>query len=194
MAVLALGVLVAACSSTPAAPASTPTATSVAAPTTTTKVTGLTGFGATLANWNATHSKDADYEGEPAYGPIISTPEGPTPQFINVMAGSGHISQYIESLPDDTSLAAAKTAVLANLPADAVARSLNLSNTAAAAGQTSSCAFWNLSSAQLGEAVGSPLVSIEMAYDDSNGAPYWRPNDVNTLSFIFGRGLTTDVC
>jgi hypothetical protein len=69
-----------------------------------------------------------------------------------------------------------------------------LSNTAAVQGQTSSCAFWNLSSDELGQATGGPLVTVEMAYDDSAGAPYWRPSDVNTLTFEMGRGLTTDVC
>ena len=90
---------------------------------------------------------------------------------------------------------AAQTAVLANLPSDAVAQSLNISHTAAAQGQTSSCAFWNLSSTELGAALmGDRFVEVEMAYDDSAGAPYWRQNDVNTLTFDIGRGLTTDVC
>jgi hypothetical protein len=53
-----------------------------------------------------------------------------------------------------------------------------LSNTAAVQGQISSCAFWNLSSAELGQATGGPLVTVEMAYDDSAGAPYWRPSAV----------------
>lgn len=46
---------------------------------------GLSGYGATIVAWDEVHSSDANYEGFPAYGPIISTPEGPTPQFIEVM-------------------------------------------------------------------------------------------------------------
>jgi len=115
-------------------------------------------------------------------------------QFITVQTAGNRISKYIEVLPDGTSLAAAKTAVLTNLPSDAVAQSLNVSHTASTQGQTSSCAFWNLSSAKLGKATGSSGVSVEMAYDDSSGAPSWRPNNVNTLTFDIGVGLSTDVC
>lgn len=162
--------------------------------TTSTVPSGLTGYGATIAAWNATHTKDPDYEGLMAYGPTIATPEGPTPQFIDVTSDGQRIIKYIEVLPDGTSLDEAQTAVRVDLPSDAVAQSLNISHTAAALGQTSSCAFWNLSSATLGSDTISPYVEVEMSYNDSVGAPYWRPNNVNTLTFIFGRGLTTDVC
>ncbi len=83
---------------------------------------------------------------------------------------------------------------MANLPSDAVAQSLNVSHSSTLYSSASGCAFWNLSSAELGTDFGNPLVEVEMAYDDSSGAPFWRPNDVNTLTFIFGRGLTTDNC
>jgi len=129
-----------------------------------------------------------------ASGPTVQTPEGPTPQFIDVTTAGNQIIKYIEVLPDNTPLAEAETAVMANLPSDAVAQSLNISHTASTVGETSSCAFWNLSSPTLGRATISPLVEVEMSYNNSVGAPYWRPNDVNTLTFIFGRGLTTDVC
>lgn len=50
-----------------------------AATTTLPAIDKLTGWGATLAAWNANHKRDADYEGLPAYGPMVATPEGPTP-------------------------------------------------------------------------------------------------------------------
>jgi len=161
---------------------------------TTTAPSGLTGYGATIADWNATHTKDPNYEGLPAYGPTVQTPEGPTPQFIDVTSDGKQIIKFIEALPDNTPLAEAQVAVMADLPSDAVAQSLNISHTAAVVGQTSSCAFWNLSSATVGADTELPFVEVEMSYNNSVGAPSWRPNDVNTLTFIGGRGLTTDVC
>jgi len=168
--------------------------TGTGAATTSTVPSGLTEYGATIAAWNATHTKDRDYEGLPAYGPTIATPEGPTPQFIDVTSDGKQIIKYIEVLPDNTSLAEAEAAVMADLPSDAIAQSLNISHTSSLYSSASSCAFWNLSSATLGHDTISPLVEVEMAYDDSAGAPFWRTNDVNTLTFIFGRGLTTDNC
>ena len=146
---------------------------------------GLTGFGATVAAWNSTHATASSYAGLPAYGPTVATPQGRTPQFVQVQSQNGRISQYIEVLPNGTSLAAAKRAALANLPPTAVAKSFVT---------TTSCAFWNFTSDDVGTALGSPQVAVEMAYDDSSGSPYWIPNNVNTLTFQTGRGQSTDVC
>ncbi len=146
---------------------------------------GLTGFGATVASWNAAHTKDASYAGMPAYGPTISTPQGPSPQFVQVTVQSGVISQYIEVLPKNTSLATAKKDALANLPSTAVAKSFVV---------TSSCAFWNFTSDAVAGALGSNQIAVEMAYDDASGSPYWEPANVNTLTFQTGRGETSDVC
>jgi len=142
---------------------------------TTTAPSGLTGYEATNAAWNATHTKDPDYDGLPAYGPIVQTPEGPTPQFINITSDGKQIINFIEVLPDNTSLTEAQAAVMADLPRDAMAQSLNISHTAAFQGESSSCAFWNLRSATLGTDTISPYVEVEMSYNNSVGAPYWRP-------------------
>jgi hypothetical protein len=150
-----------------------------------TPASSLTGFGATVAAWNNAHSKASTYAGLPAYGPTISTPQGPSPQFVQVEIQSGRISQYIEVLPNGTSLAAAKRAALANLPSTAVAKSFVT---------TTSCSFWNFTSDDVGTALGSPQIAVEMSYDDSSGSPYWIPNNVNTLSFQTGRAESTDVC
>jgi hypothetical protein len=145
----------------------------------------LTGFGATTAAWNTAHKSAGSYAGLPAYGPLISTPQGKSPQFVQVQIQSGRISQYIEVLPKNTSLADAKKAARANLPASAVAKSFVV---------TSSCAFWNFTSDAVGTALGSNQIAIEMAYDDASGSPYWLPNSVNTLTFLTGKGQLTDVC
>ncbi len=150
-----------------------------------TPASGLTGFGATVAAWNSAHPKATTYAGLPAYGPTVSTPQGRSPQFVQVQTQDGRISQYIEVLPNNTSLAAAKRAALANLPAGAVAKSFVT---------TTSCAFWNFTSDEVDTALGSPQIAVEMAYDDSSGSPYWIPGNVNTLTFQTGRGESSDVC
>lgn len=37
-------------------------------------------------------------------------------------------------------------------------------------------------------------VSIEMAYDDSNGSPHYEPNNVNTLTFEAGTNDSSSTC
>jgi hypothetical protein len=145
----------------------------------------LTGFGATTAAWNAVHKSAGSYAGLPAYGPLFSTPQGKSPQFVQVQIQNGRISQYIEVLPKNTSLVGAKKAARANLPASAVEKSFIV---------TTSCAFWNFTSDEVGTALGSNQIAVEMAYDDASGSPYWLPNSVNTLTFLTGKAQSTDVC
>jgi len=145
----------------------------------------LTGFGATIAAWNSAHPKGSVYAGLLAYGPTVATPQGPMPQFNGVQLQSGRVSQYTEVLRNGTPLAAAKKAALANLPSSAVAKSFIV---------TTSCAFWNFTSTAVNDAVGSPQVAVELAYDDASGSPYWMPGNVNTLTFQTGKGSSSDVC
>lgn len=208
--VVASGTLVASCSSsagnqapratTSTAPvravASTTTSsivpTTVAAPPPTTTTTApppptYSGFEATITSWNTGHSQDANYQGFPAYGPTVSTPEGPTPQYISVQNDGARIDQFTEVLSNGTSLSAAEQAVREDLPSDVVAVSLDISD------QNGSCAFWNLQSSTLG-GLDNAHVVIEMAYDDSNGSPRWVPGNVNTLTFEEGANDSTGTC
>lgn len=145
----------------------------------------ITGFGATISAWNGAHTQTHNYAGFPAYGRTISTPQGKTPQFTQVMTDSGRISQFIEVLPKNSSLATAEKAALAQLPSGTAPKALVV---------TGSCAFWNLSSATLTSAVGSPFVAVEMSYEDASGSPFWLPNTVNTMTFQTGKGQSNDVC
>jgi hypothetical protein len=151
----------------------------------------ITGYGATLSEWTATHIQDKNYDLAPAYGPIIQSPGGPTPQFIAVRDDGQRIIQFIEVLPEGTSLATAKLFTLAQLPADSVRGAFAISD------QNGSCGFWNLRSATLA-AVGAGgyngEVSVEMAYDDSNGAPTYRPSDINTITIGVGQNDSTGTC
>jgi hypothetical protein len=145
----------------------------------------ITGFGATVSAWNGAHKQTHNYAGFTAYGRTISTPQGKTPQFTEVMTDSGRITQFIEVLPKNSSLATAEKAALAQLPSGTAPKALVV---------TGSCAFWNLSSATLQSAVGSPFVAVEMSYEDASGSPFWLPNTVNTMTFQTGKGQGNDVC
>lgn len=171
-----------------------PTTTTSAPPPTTTSTgpsNGLTGYGATIHAWDEAHSSDGKYEGFASYGPTVSTPEGPTPQFIAVQNDGSNIISFIESLPDGTSLAAAKQIALESLPSDTLPQSFVVSD------QNGSCGFWNLTSQTLataGQGGAGGSVSIEMAYDDSNGSPHYEPNNINTLSFEIGINDSSGTC
>jgi hypothetical protein len=145
----------------------------------------ITGFGATISAWNRAHTQTHNYAGFPAYGPSISTPQGKTPQFTQVMSDGGRVTQFIEVLPKNSTLSTAEKAALAQLPSGTAPKALVV---------TGSCAFWNLSSATLKSAVGSPFVAVEMSYEDASGSPFWLPNTVNTMTFQTGKGQTNDVC
>lgn len=148
-----------------------------------------------MTAWNATHEQDPDYDGMPAYGPLVATPEGPTPQYIDVQLSGNRVSEFIESIPEGSSLAEAKALILPNLPPDAVAQSFLIDTTGSPDGQ--SCAFWNFISATMATDANDGFtgaIEVELAYDDSAGAPFWEPNNINTLSFVEGLATSTDVC
>jgi hypothetical protein len=145
----------------------------------------ITGFGATISAWNGTHKQVANYAGFPAYGREISTPQGKTPQFTQLMTDSGRVAQFIEVLPKNSSLGDAERAALAQLPPGTAPKDLVV---------TSSCAFWNLNSATLQSALGSPFVAVELSYEDASGSPFWLANTVNTMTFQSGKGQANDVC
>jgi hypothetical protein len=166
------------------------TATTLSPPTTA-AAPAITGYGATLSEWTATHIQDKNYDMAPAYGPNIQSPEGPTPQFIAVRNDGQRIFSFIEVLPEGTSLATAQSLTLTQLPADTARGAFAISD------QNGSCGFWNLSSATLA-AVGAGgyngEVVVEMAYDDSNGAPTYRPSDINTITIEVGQSDSTGTC
>jgi hypothetical protein len=176
---------------------SPPTTAKPAPPTTSTSsVPTITGFGATLQAFRSAHGpQDANYEGLPAFGPVVQTPGGPTPQFIDEGSGSP-VDLVIESVPDGTSLAGAKADALELLPADTISRSFVIATTQGGANNGQTCAFWNLSSSTL-DAAGisnSGTVTVETAYDNSDGAPSWQPSNVNTLTFEPGVSTPTSTC
>jgi hypothetical protein len=81
----------------------------------------LSEFGATIADWNATHNQDARAPGK-AYNPGFvdyHNGDGPQDQFIDVFNDSTRIKRLTEQFPRHTDLAKAQLGVLAELPRDA---------------------------------------------------------------------------
>lgn len=176
---------------TTAVPASTAPPTTAVPASTIPPTPAITGYGATLAEWKATHARDKDYLGLPAYGPSVQTPGGPTPQYVGVQDDGQRIIEFIESLPEGTSLAEAQTDTLAQLPSNTAPGALDISN------QNGSCDFWNLDSptlAAVGAGGNNGEVVVEMAYDDANGEPTYKPSDINTITIEVGQNDSTGTC
>jgi hypothetical protein len=152
----------------------------------------LTGYGATVPVWSSNHTPVPDFEGFPAFGPTVQTPLGPSPQYIDVIEQGNQIDQYVELLPEGTSLDVAKAIARRELPPDTSTRSFVVATDRT--GQ--SCAFWNLWSTTVRSSVhdGRGSLSIEMAHNDANGLLSYRPDNVNVLFFGPGRRDATAVC
>ncbi len=177
-----------------------PTTTTTVAPTTVATTTtspsptaSITGYGATLSVWTRAHPRNGSYQGLPSYGPTVTTPEGPTPQFITLNASGGWVNFFIESIPAMT-ITAAKAQVMDLLPSATVVDSFVVAHDTTG----DSCAFWNLASPTLAGAGRGGVngeVVVEMGYDDTAGAPSYRPDEINTLSFEEGANPTpTGTC
>jgi len=82
----------------------------------------LTGYGATVAAWNAHHTPDPDFDPGAVYDPDPSLPKinGHTgAKYVEVNAGDGRILNYVMNLPASTKLPQAVVIAEAELPADA---------------------------------------------------------------------------
>jgi hypothetical protein len=143
--------------STTPSPAPAPTApTPAAVPTSTPgSADGLTGFGATAAEWAAHHQADPTKAPGTAYLPYVNGPAGLSgDQYQRVQVTAGRVTSYGITLPEGTSLAAAEQFLAAQLPADA---KLTSTFTGPAAGG-GSCLLLNYQSATLGRVLGAPPI------------------------------------
>jgi hypothetical protein len=131
--------------STAPAPAAGPTPTATSAD-------GLTGFGATSAEWNAHHRTDTTKAPGAAYLPYISGPAGLSgDQYHSVQVTAGRVISYGITLPQGTSLTAAEQFLAAQLPSDA---KLTNAFTGPAAGG-GSCLLLNYQSPTVGRVLGA---------------------------------------
>ncbi|HEY3810165.1 MAG TPA: hypothetical protein VGL49_01930, partial [Acidimicrobiales bacterium] len=113
---------------------------------------GLTGFGATSAEWNAHHRADTTKAPGAAYLPYISGPSGlGGDQYQRVRVTAGRVISYGITLPQGTSQAAAEQFLAVQLPSDA--KLTNAFNGPAVGG--GSCLLLNYQSPTLGRVLGA---------------------------------------
>jgi len=123
-ALVAILVLAGCAGGSPAAGSSASSSTSLATPSSpaavaaTTPGPALTGFGATLAQWNAAHTLDASVPAGNAYLPRVVGDTDGTDTWQVVMAPSGRVNSYTLNLAP-TTLRAAEARVRQELPPDA---------------------------------------------------------------------------
>jgi hypothetical protein len=88
-------------------------------------------------------------------------------------------------MPTGTSLAFAKSSVLAQLPPDAVTQSYTV---VSGDSNGSSCAFWDLTSTTLSGAVGDPgaVVNVELASITPGGTLAYDVQNIDQAAFSLG--------
>lgn len=185
--------LTAACSSSPA-PGSigtaspipaTPTVAPSAAAAAAASTAAIIGFGAVDSVWEAHHRADPDfapgsvYDADPAL-PQINGHTGA--HYVAVMHQNGRVLGYTLNFPSHTGIAEAKTAAVAELPADAQLVWFQTLGT---------CAQEQLRSATLGHALGGddPQGGVFVEFDSdaaTNGNPSYSPNNVTEAIFLAG--------
>lgn len=180
---IATAVMVAGCSGATATmvPSTAPPQTATPGPGTSpspTPVTdGITGFGATIAAWDATHAADTRFAAETAYDPTpgLGPDQEHNAKYFGVVAGDRVLS-YSERLPHRSRFADAKAAALAELPPDA-----KVVWTRTRTG----CAQMELRSATLGQAIGARgRVYVKVVTETRTGGSRYNPKNADELIFL----------
>lgn len=79
----------------------------------------LSGYGATQAAWNASHTKDRSSVANTAYGPIQHAGDGYTDTYVSLLWTRGRALNYQMRFPDGTSILSAESQVMHQFPGDA---------------------------------------------------------------------------
>jgi hypothetical protein len=122
-----------------------------------------TGFGATVAEWDAYHKVVKNLFPEGDYGPSVQVPGSPpdggtvppgynhgTPEWGVRQSTNGRVSAFDYSMPGCTTEGAAKTDVLKQLPSDATTVLFRTSRDS----DGNTCILWNLKSADTAQVLG----------------------------------------
>ncbi len=150
-----------------------------ATPTPVPSASGIVGFGATTAAWNATHTADTRYAPGSVFDPIPGL--GPDDQhdakYYAVVVQDGRVVAYSERLPQG-SLAQATDAALLELPTDGKVLWTATRDT---------CAQMDLQSDELAKAMGgSGMVFVEVTTGTAAGGGGYDPKNANELFFMLG--------
>jgi len=151
----------------------------------------VTGFGATVRAWNATHTMDRRGNLVPGccYDPVANRPGLLyADRYYAVQPIGGHVISYYEWLGNGTSAKAAKAAALQQLPADARIKSFT------AHGNT--CAILIVNSRKLGNLLGRGGAEVVVEFGSGADESHYNPKSVNNLLFSSGliAGATAQNC
>jgi hypothetical protein len=109
------------------------------------RVNGLAGLGATLSNWDTVHGPSSSNGS--AFGTSVVTGEGTRPKYRSVTQANGHIAGWVMAFPAGTTLLTAEREVRLDLPPDAQQTSSARETTAA--GAATSCEVVTFQSVEL---------------------------------------------
>jgi hypothetical protein len=79
----------------------------------------LTGYGATLSEWNSTHTEDPGYTANTAYDPTSGLGNGYSDKYAAVFWTNGRALSYQIGFPSNTSITTAESEVMQEFPSDA---------------------------------------------------------------------------
>src|SRR5581483_9486750 len=78
----------------------------------------LSGYGATLTEWNASHTEDTHFSANSSYDPTSGLGNGYTDKYTSVLFSGGRSLGYQIGFPTGTSIASAVNAVMQGFPPD----------------------------------------------------------------------------
>lgn len=155
--------------------------------------------GSTLSQWKKTR---AVWYGTgctrkyPCFGaPVHNKEAGRTYQFRSLYVDGGVVDGWSQAFVDNTSISAAKKAVMAMMPSDAVAGPIEVDHNGG------SCAFMSITSSTLGKVLGRPkigdpqgILSVDFSHFDSSGSIVYNPSNVEDATVSLGPANLADSC
>jgi hypothetical protein len=163
-------------------PAYSDNGTSVTSGGSTTSSITLRGYGATLSDWNASHSADNSFTANTTYDPTSGLGNGYNDKYTAVLWIGGRALGYQMGFPDGTSIDSAKNTVMQEFPSDATILWQQQNNS----DPTNICYQMEVKSTTLGQVLqndGNTFVEFQtIATSDTSTAVGYYPNNVNNAS------------
>jgi hypothetical protein len=142
----------------------------------------LHGYGATLSDWNASHTADNGFTANTTYNPASGLGNGYTDKYTAVLWISGRALSYQIGFPSNTSLGDAKSAAIQEFPSDTTILWENQNNS----DPVNICYQMEVHSATLGQVLqnnGDSFVEFQtVATNDTSNAVGYYANNVNNAS------------
>jgi hypothetical protein len=142
----------------------------------------LHGYGATLADWNASHTVDNGFTANTTYDPTNGLGNGYNDKYTSVLWIGGRALGYQIGFPNGTSIGSAKDTVMQEFPSDATILWQQQNNS----DPTNICYQMEVKSPTIGQALqsdGNTFVEFQtIATSDTSTAVGYYANNVNNAS------------